>query len=316
MFRKFLRIRRRKTGSTAAEGPAEPDSGLTELQAEPDISTDSAERSEDSDASATETWAKALHSSKTEDVAITNSDNEETQGITNTDTTPAPTMIHAPTMDFFKESAVLSQQQVPGIVRNIHQSLVSHVSVDARLQIDLVRLAEEHPADVVLTLLRCAPTCDRAAAMMWRTIGSSGPAVEKVLPTLLRVMEDWPLHRMCTSDGDNEDVFALAATLVIWVIVQVPACNKAMIPYSSHLFVALLFHVVITTQQTSPEEVDNFWRACQEEHRLPSKPNRSQSSCPSRALVASASAPSVTWAFLCTQVCSAGHEGSALPTAL
>ncbi|XP_068034290.1 uncharacterized protein [Anomalospiza imberbis] len=274
MFRKFLRIRRRKTGSTAAEGPAKPDSGLTELQAEPDVSPDSAERSEDSDASATETWAKALHSSKTEDVAITNSNNEETQGITNTDTTPAPTMIHAPTMDFFEESAVLSQQQVPGIVRNIHQSLVSHVSVDARLQIDLVRLAEEHPADVVLTLLRCAPTCDRAAAMMWRTIGSSGPAVEKVLPTLLRVMEDWPLHRMCTSDGDNEDVFALAATLVIWVIVQVPACNKAMIPYSSHLFVALLFHVVITTQQTPPEEVDNFWRACQEEHRLPSKPNR------------------------------------------
>ncbi|XP_068034296.1 maestro heat-like repeat-containing protein family member 6, partial [Anomalospiza imberbis] len=274
MFRKFLRIRRRKTGSTAAEGPAKPDSGLTELQAEPDVSPDSAERSEDSDASATETWAKALHSSKTEDVAITNSNNEETQGITNTDTTPTPTMIHAPTMDFFEESAVLSQQQVPGIVRNIHQSLVSHVSVDARLQIDLVRLAEEHPADVVLTLLRCAPTCDRAAAMMWRTIGSSGPAVEKVLPTLLRVMEDWPLHRMCTSDGDNEDVFALAATLVIWGIVQVPACNKAMIPYSSHLFVALLFHVVITTQQTPPEEVDNFWRACQEEHRLPSKPNR------------------------------------------
>ncbi|XP_068052862.1 maestro heat-like repeat-containing protein family member 6 [Anomalospiza imberbis] len=274
MFRKFLRIRRRKTGSTAAEGPAKPDSGLTELQAEPDVSPDSAERSEDSDASATETWAKALHSSKTEDVAITNSNNEETQGITNTDTTPAPTMIHAPTMDFFEESAVLSQQQVPGIVRNIHQSLVSHVSVDARLQIDLVRLAEEHPADVVLTLLRCAPTCDRAAAVLWRAIGSSGPAVEKVLPTLLRVMEDWPLTRMYTSDGDNEDVFALAATLVIWVIVQVPECHEAMIPYSSHLFVALLFHVVITTQQTPPEEVDNFWRACQEEHRLPSKPNR------------------------------------------
>ncbi|XP_068052868.1 maestro heat-like repeat-containing protein family member 7 [Anomalospiza imberbis] len=142
------------------------------------------------------------------------------------------------------------------------------------MQINILRLAEEHPADVVLTLLRCAPTCDRAAAMMWRTIGSSGPAVEKVLPTLLCVMEDWPLTRMCTSDGDNEDVFALAATLVIRVIVQVPACHKAMILYSSRLFVALLFHVVTTTQLMPPEEVDNFWRACQEEHRLPSKPNR------------------------------------------
>ncbi|XP_068033962.1 maestro heat-like repeat-containing protein family member 7 [Anomalospiza imberbis] len=217
---------------------------------------------------------KALSSSMTEDVAITNRDNEETQGLTNTDTTPAPAMIHAPTMEFFEESAVPSQQQVPAKVKNIHQRLVSHVSVDARLQIDLVRLAEEHPADVVLTLLRCAPTCDRAAAVLWRAIGSSGPAVEKVLPTLLCVMEDWPLTRMCTSDGDNKDIFSLAATLVIWVIVQVPECHEALILYSSRLFVALLFHVVTTTQLMPPEEVGNFWRACQEEHRLPSKPNR------------------------------------------
>ncbi|XP_053804002.1 maestro heat-like repeat-containing protein family member 6 [Vidua chalybeata] len=163
---------------------------------------------------------------------------------------------------------------MPAKVENIHQSLMSHVSVDARLQTDIVRLAEEHPADVVLTFLRCAPTCDRAAAMMWRAIGSSGPALEKVLPTLLCVMEDWPLHRMCTSDGDNKDLFALAATLVIWLIVQVPECHETIVLYSSRLFVALLFHVVITTQQMPPEEVDNFWRACREEHRLPSKPNR------------------------------------------
>ncbi|XP_053841181.1 uncharacterized protein LOC128811532 [Vidua macroura] len=207
-----------------------------------------------------------------EDVAITSTKTRETQGLTNTGTTPAPTMIPAPTMDFFKETAVPSQQRVPAKVKDIHQSLLSHVSADARLQRDIVRLAEEHPADVVLTLLRCAPTCDRAAAMMWRAIGSSGPAVEKVLPTLLCVMENWPQHRMCTSDGDNEAVFALAATLVIWVIV--PKYNKATIPFTGRLFVALLFHVAITTQQMPPEEAANFWRACQEEHRLPSKPNR------------------------------------------
>ncbi|XP_053789819.1 maestro heat-like repeat family member 5 isoform X3 [Vidua chalybeata] len=274
MFRQFLRIQCRKTGSTAAAGAAEPDLGLTERQAEPDGSPDSAERSEESATSETETWAKAHLMSMTEDVAITNTKTRETQGLTNTDTMPAPTMIHAPTMDFFEESAVPShqQEQVPAKVKNIHQSLMSHVSVDARLQTDIVRLAEEHPADVVLTLLRCAPTCDRAAAKMWRAIGSSGPALEKALPTLLCVMEDWPLHTMCTSDGDNKDLFALAATLVIWLIV--PECNKAMIPYSGRLFVALLFHVVITTQQMPPEEVDNFWSACQEKHRLPSKPNR------------------------------------------
>ncbi|XP_064263034.1 maestro heat-like repeat-containing protein family member 6 [Passer domesticus] len=185
---------------------------------------------------------------------------------------PTPPEICASTVDFFLESAVPYQQQVPAMVKNIHQSLMSHVTVDARLHSDIVRLAEEHPADVALTLLHCAPTCDRAAAMMWRAIGTSGPAMEKVLATLLCVMEHWPVHSTCTSDGDNKDVFALAATLVIWVIV--PKCQEAMILHSSRLFVALLFHVVITTQQMPPEEVENFWRACQEEHRLPSKPNR------------------------------------------
>ena len=52
---------------------------------------------------------------------------------------------------------------------------------------------------------------------------------------------------------------------------------------SNPLFTALLLHVVTTTQQM-PKEVANFWRACQEEHRLPSKPNRCQSSSPSHAL--------------------------------
>ncbi|XP_041571253.2 maestro heat-like repeat-containing protein family member 7 [Taeniopygia guttata] len=44
--------------------------------------------------------------------------------------------------------------------------------------------------------------------------------------------------------------------------------------YSSRLFVALLFHLVITTQQITPVEVATFWRACWEEHHLHCKPNR------------------------------------------
>ncbi|RMC18259.1 hypothetical protein DUI87_04141 [Hirundo rustica rustica] len=63
---------------------------------------------------------------------------------------------------------------------------------------------------------------------------------------------------MFTSDGAYKEAFALAATLAVWVIVQVPECHEAMNLYSSHLFVALLFHVVITTQQTPPEELANF----------------------------------------------------------
>ena len=79
--------------------------------------------------------------------------------------------------------------------------------------------------------------------------------------------------------------------MVLWVIVQVPQCHEAMILYSSRLFVALFFHIVVTTELMAPEEVVNFWRACREEHRLPSKPNRCQSSSPSHALVASAVLP-------------------------
>ncbi|XP_068856119.1 maestro heat-like repeat-containing protein family member 7 [Aphelocoma coerulescens] len=323
MFRKFIRIRRGKTSTTATEGTAEPDSGLTELQAEPGVSTDSPECSEDSDSPMNDHTAKTLMAGTedmggtedmavtkdtagtedmggtedmadmagtedmavtkdmagtedvagTEDMAITNTDTRETQGIANPDTTPTPTGIHAPELDFFEESAVSPQQQVPAMVRNIHQRLGFHVTVDARLPINLLRLAEEHPADVVLTLLRCAPSCDRAATMMWRLIGLSASTLEKVLPTLLCVMEDWPLHSMSTSDGDDTPVLALAATLALWVIVQVPRCHEAMNLYSSRIFVALLSHVVITTQQT-PEEVDHFWRACREEHGLPTNPNR------------------------------------------
>nr|XP_031361202.1 uncharacterized protein LOC116183845 [Lonchura striata domestica] len=271
-FWKSPHIRRRRTSSAEAKDPAKPDLGLTELQAEPDVRPESAECSEDPDTSVTETWAKALLTSVTEDLAITNTENEETQGITNTNTTPTPTMSQELIFNYFKDPS--QQQQVPAKVKNIHQSLLSQVTVDAWLHVDIVKLAEEHPADMVLTLLRCAPTCDRAAAMIWRTIGSLGPAVEKVMPALLCVMENWPLHSMCTSDGDDTDVFALAATLGLWVILQVPESHEAMNLYSSRLFVALLFLVVITTQQMPPEEVDNFWRACWKEHRLPSKPNR------------------------------------------
>ncbi|XP_023800964.1 uncharacterized protein LOC111941996, partial [Cyanistes caeruleus] len=162
---------------------------------------------------------------------------------------------------------------VPAIVRNIYQSLVSHVLVDASQQTDLVRLAEEDPTDVVLTLLRCAPSCDRAAAVMWQAIASSGQAVKRVVPILLCVMENWPLCNICTSDGDNKDVFSLSATLVLWVMVQMPQCHEAMVIYTPRIFAALLFQVVITTQQMPPEEFDSFWRACQEEHHLPSNPN-------------------------------------------
>ncbi|XP_027518326.1 uncharacterized protein LOC113956228 [Corapipo altera] len=163
--------------------------------------------------------------------------------------------------------------EVPTIVRSMHQCLTSHMAPGVRMHTNICRLAEAQPRDVVMTLLRCAPECDRAAAMMWRSIGASGTTVEKVLPVLLRAMEDWPVHGMSTSDGDNRDVFALAATLALWLIIQEPKCQDALMNYVPHLLMALLFQVSMSTEQV-PEEVNTFWRGCLEQHHLPTQPNR------------------------------------------
>ncbi|XP_039926196.1 maestro heat-like repeat-containing protein family member 6 isoform X1 [Hirundo rustica] len=168
---------------------------------------------------------------------------------------------------------VVKADQVPAMVRIMHERLSSPVTADVRLFMNILRMADEHPPGVVLTLLRCAPTCDRAAAMMWRNIGSSSPTVERVLPTLLSVMEDWPLHSMFTSDGDDTGVFALAATLALWVIIQVPKCHEAMHNYAPHLLVALLVQIFDSTEHGA-EEVDAFWMQCQEEHHLDTNPSR------------------------------------------
>ncbi|XP_056352271.1 maestro heat-like repeat-containing protein family member 6 isoform X1 [Oenanthe melanoleuca] len=175
----------------------------------------------------------------------------------------------APSLDLFGERIVSSPNQVPGFVRNMHQKLASEGPPDDRLFMDILRLTDAHPSDVAVTLLRCAPSCDRAAATMWKTIASSGTTMEKVLPTLLVVLEDWPVRKMFTSDGDSENVFSLAATRVLWEILRLPWCPEPFMEYSPHLLVALLYQVFISTEQTT-EEVKNFWTKCQEEHNLPS----------------------------------------------
>nr|XP_031361192.1 maestro heat-like repeat-containing protein family member 6 [Lonchura striata domestica] len=163
--------------------------------------------------------------------------------------------------------------QVPDFVRNMHQRLVSSAPPGDRVLMDILRLTEAHPTDVTVTLLRCAPSCDRAATIMWRTIASSGVAVDKVLPTLLCVLEDWPLHRVSTSDGDKTRVFALAATRVVWEILRLPWCPAPFMEYSPRLLVALLFQVFVSTLDL-PEEVNTFWKECQEQLSLPTSINR------------------------------------------
>ncbi|XP_032545320.1 maestro heat-like repeat-containing protein family member 6 isoform X2 [Chiroxiphia lanceolata] len=198
-------------------------------------------------------------------------DAPETEGIPDSDSTPIQLLPDAPNMDFSGDRVISAQ--VPALVRYIHRWLTSNVSAGHVLDNTLLALTEAHPMDVAITLLRCAPSCDRAAATMWRTIASSGTTLGKVLPTLLRVMEDWPWHSTSTSDGDNTAIFALAATLALWMILQEPQCPGPLMDYSPHLLVALLFQIFISTEQMS-EEVDTFWRGCQEQHELPTDPNR------------------------------------------
>ncbi|XP_027563934.1 uncharacterized protein LOC113980914 [Neopelma chrysocephalum] len=139
--------------------------------------------------------------------------------------------------------------QVPAIVRCIHQWLTSNVSAEHRLDKTLVLLTEAHPVDVAVTLLRSAPACDRAARTMWRTLISSRGTKEPVLQILFRVLEFWPAHRTRTSDGDESDVFALAATVALWAILQLPWCPGGVKTNLPRLLLTLLFQVFISTEE-------------------------------------------------------------------
>ncbi|KFP79906.1 Maestro heat-like repeat-containing protein family member 9, partial [Acanthisitta chloris] len=107
----------------------------------------------------------------------------------------------------------------------------------------------------------------RAAVSMWRVIVSSSRTVEKVLPELLSVLEDWPLHSTSTSDKDSSDVFSLATTRALWEITHLPRCPKALVTYFPQLFTALLFQAFSSTEHM-PVAADIFWRGWQQEHGL------------------------------------------------
>ncbi|RMB92763.1 hypothetical protein DUI87_30813 [Hirundo rustica rustica] len=223
MFRKFVPIKHRRTNITATESPTEPDSRLIELHAEPDVSTDLAEQSENCDAGANDDRAMA-DMPMTEDVPITNTNTADTQGIAETETRP--------------DLAGRSED--------------SDTTVnDDEAKADTAAVTEDVPI-----------TNTENGETQGTTTTDTTPS-----PTLSQELIWDYFQDPCVSSKQQ-------ATLVVWVIVQVPECHEAMILYSSRLFVALLFHVVITTQQTPSEEGADFWRACREEHRVPSDPNR------------------------------------------
>ncbi|XP_068035343.1 maestro heat-like repeat-containing protein family member 7, partial [Anomalospiza imberbis] len=241
------------------------------------------------------------------------------------------------------------------MVRYIHQWLMANDSAEHRLNRTLLHLAEAQPNDAVMTLLRVAPSCDRAAMAMWKTIMSSPRTAKLAQRILLDVLGSWPKHSTRTSDGDKTGVFALAvsfgqwpllapkppllqlsfllpplhlpasgaglkpglgaaagppvpllplcfsgplpatlgpchtdtsalsavsgglcplqATVVMWKILQEPCVPHIVKVHSSRVLVHLLFQVFYSTEET-PEEVDTFWKGCQEQHGLATSPNR------------------------------------------
>ncbi|RMC03401.1 hypothetical protein DUI87_20598 [Hirundo rustica rustica] len=182
------------------------------------------------------------------------------------------TKTSAALLDMLVEEGFSSPKQVPAMVRYIHQWLMANEDSEHKLFRTLLDLTDAEPADVVVTLLRVAPLCDRAAMSMWKTILYSPRTADRVQLKLLDVLENWPEHSTCTSDGDKRGVFALAATVVMWKILQLPCVPHMVLVYFARLFVHLLFQVFFSTLDI-PEEVDTFWKACQEQHGLATSPN-------------------------------------------
>ncbi|KAK2526193.1 hypothetical protein Q9233_008828 [Columba guinea] len=108
---------------------------------------------------------------------------------------------------------------------------------------------------------------------MWRMMVTTSMTTKKVFRELLCVLEDWPLHSTSTCDGDQQDVLALAATRALREILRMPRCPRGLKVHFPRLLLALLFQVVYSTEQMS-DEVDTFWRECQEEGGLPTSPSR------------------------------------------
>ncbi|XP_053803240.1 maestro heat-like repeat-containing protein family member 6 isoform X2 [Vidua chalybeata] len=176
-------------------------------------------------------------------------------------------------LDLLVERGVFRAEQVPAMVRFIHQWLTANDSAEHRLDNTLLHLTKAQPNDAVMTLLRVAPSCDRAAMAMWKTIMCSPRTAEVVQLILLDVLGSWPEYSTCTSNGDKTGVFALAATVVMWKILQEPCVPHNVKLHFPHLFVHLLFQVFFSTEQM-PKKVLTFWKGCQEQHGLATSPNR------------------------------------------
>ncbi|XP_056352677.1 uncharacterized protein LOC130255725 [Oenanthe melanoleuca] len=176
-------------------------------------------------------------------------------------------------LDLLVEKGVSNPTQVPAMVRYIHKWLTANESVGHRLDRTLLELTKKYPYDVLMTLLRWAPSGDRAAAAMWGLILTSTGTAEPALLILLSLLRAWPVDNAYTSDGDKTGVFALAATVTLWNVFNLTWCPPIVLEYFPHLLLHLLFQAYISTLYT-PEEVDTFWKGCQKQLGLATNPQR------------------------------------------
>ncbi|XP_027767126.1 glucosidase 2 subunit beta-like, partial [Empidonax traillii] len=80
--------------------------------------------------------------------------------VADTPSRPAQSENYTPTGDVSEENGVSSPEQVPAFVRNMQQALTGSSSPEEELLTQFLRVTKAYPADVVVTLLRCAPSCD------------------------------------------------------------------------------------------------------------------------------------------------------------
>ncbi|XP_031970464.1 uncharacterized protein LOC116446548 [Corvus moneduloides] len=79
------------------------------------------------------------------------------------------TKTSAALLDMLVEEGISSPEKVPAMVRYIHQWLLSNeYNPEYNLSRTLLDLTEAYPTDVVMTLLRVAPSCDRYGAHLPR----------------------------------------------------------------------------------------------------------------------------------------------------
>lgn len=81
------------------------------------------------------------------------------------------------------------------MVRYIHRWLLANDADEHRLDKTLLHLTKAHPGDVVVTLLRVAPSCDRYGVH---------------LPTGLRAPQPITLYRLCQVSRELQGPLAAA----------------------------------------------------------------------------------------------------------